>query len=190
VQDGYGKRRETSGVLPVKIISVIIIVCGLPGSGKSFFAAKLAGTFNCAYVNTDVVRKSVVTGKTYTDKEKLSVYDAMLKQMNLQIDQNKDILLDGTFYKREIREQFKAAAKNKGQVIFIEVKAIEYLISERVQKKRPDSDASFEVYKEIKAKWEPLQEEHLVLQSTNDNIGPMLNKAVAYINQKHDKRTN
>ncbi|MDN3654288.1 AAA family ATPase [Ferruginibacter paludis] len=169
---------------------MIIIVCGLPGSGKSFFAAKLAAMLNCGYVNSDAVRQLVVNDKTYAEKEKLSVYDSMLQQMNLYIAQGKNVVLDGTFYKKNIREQFKAAAKNKGRVVFIEVKATEYLIRERVQKKRPDSDADFDVYKKIKKEWEPLEEEHLVLQSTNDNLWRMLNKAAAYIQLQDDKRTN
>ena len=86
------KGNETSGGLPVKITSVIIIVCGLPGSGKSFFAAKLARMLNSGYVNSDAVRKQLVAEKTYSDKEKLAVYDAMLEQMNLFTNQNKNVV--------------------------------------------------------------------------------------------------
>jgi predicted kinase len=189
LKEGNQRKRNVWRVAG-KITSVIIIVCGLPGSGKSFFAAKLARMLNSGYVNSDAVRKQLVAEKTYSDKEKLAVYDAMLQQMNLFTDQNKNVVLDGTFYKKEIREQFKAAAKDKATIIFIEVKATEYLIRERVQKSRPGSDADFEVYKKLKKEWERLEEEHLVLQSTNENLWALLNTAVAYIQLKDDKRTN
>jgi len=35
---------------------MIIIVFGLPGSGKSYFASKLAERINARYINSDVIR--------------------------------------------------------------------------------------------------------------------------------------
>ena len=42
---------------------------------------------------------------------------------------------------------------------------------------RTDSQADFEVYKKIKNEWEPFDQDHLILQSTDDNIEEILHKA-------------
>jgi len=169
---------------------VVTIVTGLPGSGKSYFASRLADLLGAAYIKSDEVRKQLLSKKTYSEKEKLSVYDVMLEKMKKLLIEKKDIVLDATFYKQAIRSKFLEAVKGKENSYLIEVKASVPLTRERLKIQRPDSDADFEVYKKIKKQWEPLKEEHLIIRSTNDNIREMLQKASDYLHLKDDKRTN
>lgn len=168
---------------------MIFIVLGLPGSGKSFFAFHLAKEVNAEYISSDILRKKMFAKRTYTVEEKQAVYNEMLSQMISAIKQKKNVVLDATFYKNYIRKKFAEAAKKIDDVIFVEVQAAEWVIRERTQKKREDSEADFEVYKKLKAEWEPMEEEHLVLQSTNDNIKEMLENTLHYLN-KNDRKTN
>ena len=169
---------------------MIVIVYGLPGSGKSFFACRFAAMINADYINSDRVRKKLFVSRTYLIKEKLAVYNEMLAQMKKVVKQNKNLVLDATFYNNDIRKKFLDEAKGAGSIFFIEVKAEESIIRKRLQEKRVDSEADFEVYKKIKKQWEPLHENHLILQSTNDNINEMLYKAADYLHLKDDKRAN
>ncbi len=169
---------------------MIIIVMGLPGSGKSYFAEHLARAIDAYYVNSDRVRKRMNSPRTYSTKEKLTVYNEMIKQMQLAVQQKKDIVLDGTFYRHSIRKMFMQKARRAGGIVFIEVRATESLIQERLQQKREDSEADSKVYHIIKAQWEPLAESHLILQSTNENITGMLHAAIDYLRLRNDKRTN
>lgn len=168
---------------------MIIIVFGLPGSGKSYFASRLASMLDACYITSDRLRKEILNKRTYSEEEKLSIYDVMLSRLMEATKQNKKVVLDATFYKNEIRKNFINTIDKSEQVIFIEVIAGESLIRERLLKTREDSDADFEVYKKIKAEWEPMDEAHLVLESTNDNINKMLYKAIDYLNLKDDYRT-
>jgi len=45
------------------------------------------------------------------------------------------------------------------------------------------------VYKLIQKQWEPFNEQHLVLESTNNNIEEMLLKAAQYLGWKNDTGT-
>lgn len=168
---------------------MIVIVFGLPGSGKSYLASRFAGKINADYINSDSMRKKMLHHRTYSEKEKLSVYNKMLAQMRKVVKQNKNLVLDGTFYKNDIRKKFIEEAESTGSIIFIEVKADEALIRERLKKSRMDSEADFEVYKIVKKEWEPLYEHHLILQSTDDNIEDMLHKTADYLHLLNDKRT-
>jgi predicted kinase len=157
---------------------------GLPGSGKSFFAAQLAALMKATYINSDKERKKLLAVRTYTENEKSFVYDAMLEKMKRLIKKNKNVVLDATFYKNEIRQKFINETEGKYPLFIIEVKASEAIVKERLKKIRPDSDADFEVYKKIKKQWEPVEKDHLILRSTNDNIKAMLEKALNYLQLK------
>jgi predicted kinase len=160
---------------------MVVIVMGLPGSGKSHLASRLAAMIHADYISSDQVRKKMRANRTYSAKEKAWVYAEMMDQMKQAVKRNENVVLDATFYKGAIRKQFIDEAKDGGGIIFIEVKAEESIIKERLKQKREDSDADFKVYKIIKAQWEPLQERHLILQSTNDNVDDMLQKAMAHL---------
>jgi predicted kinase len=163
---------------------MIIAVMGLPGSGKSYFAFRLSAAIHAMHINSDKVRKTMMTRRTYSAEEKEQVYNEMLAQMQQAVQQNKSVVLDATFYKQAIREKFMDKARNAGGVHFIEIIAGEQIIEERLRQKREDSEADFEVYRRIRNQWEPLQERHLVLYSTDDNIDDMLRKAIDYLYPK------
>jgi predicted kinase len=162
---------------------MIIIVFGLPGSGKSYFASRLAKALSAGYINSDLERKKMFAERTYTAAEKLSVYEEMLSRVKEAVKDAKDLVVDATFYKQDIRQKFIEAAK-PGTVIFIGIKAGEELTRQRLSKQRKDSDADFSVYKLIRSQWEPMLQEHLVLESTGNNIDEMISTAVAYCKQK------
>jgi len=169
---------------------MIIMVFGLPGSGKSYFASRVADMIHGDYINSDKLRRQMFGTRTYSIKEKLSVYNEMLTKIQKAIKENKNVVLDATFYTNEIRKKFIDEVKDNDHLIFIEVRAEESLIMERLKRPRGDSEADFEVYKKINQDWEPLYENHLILQSTDDNIENMLEKTAGYLHLGNDKGTN
>lgn len=168
---------------------MVIIIFGLPGSGKSYFASRFAKVINAAYINSDKVRKETFEKSVYSDLQKKAVYDKMLEQMKLSVKQNKNVVLDATFHKENTRKPFAEEMKDKGGISFIEIQADENTIRERLKRPRPYSDADFEVYKIISQQNEPLDQPHLILKST-DNINEMIQTATDYLKTNNDNRTN
>lgn len=168
---------------------MIVIVFGLPGSGKSFFASRLAKMIDAGYINSDRIRKEMFKRRTYSEQEKAAVYNAMLQKMRDAVDQRKNLVLDATFHKNETRQPFLQEIKGKDKIYFIEVWTAENIARERLKESRPYSEADYEVYKLIRQHWETLNEPHLMLESTNENIAIMLQKAAEYLQWKDDKRT-
>lgn len=167
---------------------MIIIVFGLPGSGKSYFASRLAKMIQAKYVNSDRLRKELFTVRDYSEREKSIVYKKMLDEMRNALAQNNHLVLDATFHKRDTRKLFMDEMHGKGAIVFIEVQADEDIIRERVSKKREHSEADFEVYKLIREQYEAHTEPHLILQSTNENIDEMMEETANYL-KRHDTRT-
>ena len=166
---------------------MIIILFGLPGSGKSYFASKLAKKLRTRYVNSDVIRNQLFVVKEYSQEEKKKVYSEMVREMKKAIQQNANIVLDATFYKKSIRKKFSEAVKEFGQsIIFIEVWADKKVIIKRLSRKRQYSDADYSVHLYIKEVFEPMKREHLILHSTQENIGEMMDVALKYIQKCHE----
>lgn len=161
---------------------MVAIVFGLPGSGKSYFASRLAAKLNAVYLSTDVLRKKLFSKSSYTEAEKMLVYDAMLTALSEALIVNNPVVMDGTFYKALLRTKFEEkAAQYSEQIIYIEVAADENLIENRLNLPRQYSEANFEVYLKLKEAFEPLLNSHLTLNSSNDNIDLMLTKAIEHI---------
>ncbi|MBK9983389.1 MAG: ATP-binding protein [Saprospiraceae bacterium] len=161
---------------------MVIIVFGLPGSGKSYFASRLAEKLDALYVSTDELRMKMFSERTYSDDEKQLVYNAMLAIMVDHIPEQIPIVLDGTFYKASLRDKFEQKVEElKEEIRYIEVTAPEDSIEERLDKPRKNSEANFDVYLKIRQVTEPLLKEHLVLVSSNDNIDAMLREAIHYL---------
>lgn len=165
---------------------MIVFVAGLPGSGKSYFAKKLAEILHAEYLSSDKLRKELFTQLTYSDSEKAAVYKNMLEKMEKATAQNKNVVLDATFHKKSRRDLFSNHANDA--IHFIEIRADKEIIKERLEKPRPHSDADYRVHQKIKKEWEPLAEEHLQLHSTNNNIDQMLGVAIKYL--KDDEKGN
>ena len=165
------------------------MVMGLPGSGKSYFASRLAAAMHADYLSSDKLRKTIIAKRSYSPKEKELVYDEMLTKMKQAVKQNKNVVLDATFYKNVLRNKFTDEVAGTDSILFIEITAAEPLIKERLSRKRGDSEADFEVYKIIREEWEPLRAPHLILESTNDNLDTMLDMAITYLHKKNDKGT-
>jgi len=163
---------------------MIVIVLGLPGSGKSYFASRLAEVIQADYINSDQIRKGMFSKRIYSEQEKGAVYDAMLEKMKALAKLNKDLVIDATFQREDSRQLFIRQLRGKVEFFFIEITANPDLIRRRLKKERPFSEADFEVYELTRQQWQPVREPHLSLESTDENIDYMLETAVNYLRPK------
>jgi predicted kinase len=161
---------------------MIVAVFGLPGSGKSYFARKLAEQLDATYISSDVIRRDLFSSPTYSDEEKKMVYRKMLATMYDYLHRRKPLVMDATFYTREIRNSFNQEAESIGcRIAWIEIRAEDSLSRARLNIKRAESDADYSVRLIIENKFQRMRREHLILESTNDNIDEMMERALNYL---------
>lgn len=166
---------------------MVIIVFGLPGSGKSYFAEELAGRLKAIYVSSDRVRKNLIRDIDYSPEERSAVYDKMLQlTKDAVLREDADVVLDGTFPLDRHRRLFDQALEQCTDVHFIEITAPKDLVAERLAKPRQDSDADLVVYDRLKKEWEPEEKQHLVLCSELDNLEAMLEVSMNHLHIVHD----
>lgn len=162
----------------------LIMVMGLPGSGKTFFADALAQRMGAAHFNSDRIRKEEEAQPHYADSDRSGVYARMFTRVTGALAQGGTVIVDATFSKAAYRQAYvQWTAAHKVPVHLLYMEAAEAVIAERVGKKRPDSDADFAVYQKIKADYEPIAENYQVLRSDEGSTAERIAQALAYMHQ-------
>lgn len=165
--------------------AMLIMVMGLPGSGKTYFAKALAVRIGALHFNSDRIRKELSTEPGYSPEERILIYKTMYSRVCESLSQGKNVIVDATFSKKSYRSPYLNWAKEHELPVSIMIlEASEQTTMDRVSKKRPDSDADFAVYQVIKAQYEPLAEDHLHLRSDEDSLEEMIRKAVDYMQKR------
>ncbi len=165
-------------------MAMLIMVVGLPGTGKSTFARELARTIDGNHFNTDMIRDSLNLRGSYDKESKQRVYDELLLRTKETLKSGGIAIVDGTFYLRSLRKTFIDLAEKIGKPIqWIVLEASESVIKERVSQKRTYSEADFEVYKTVKEQYEPIEEPHLTLKSDEQQLSDMVVETKAHLLQ-------
>lgn len=159
---------------------MIILIFGLPGAGKTYFAEHLAKEESAVHLNTDIVREKLGFKGHYDEKTKQQVYNELFKQAKIELQKGADVIIDGTFHQKRRRKQVERMAEEmKQEIFFIKVETDEKTAKKRIKKERKYSEAGEDVYEKLKLEFEPVERDFLKLESEKPR--EMIQKAKAYI---------
>jgi predicted kinase len=162
----------------------IIMVMGLPGSGKTYFAKALAKKLPGLLINSDIVRKQQQQYPQYSGTDKAQVYKEMHELVHKALKTGKKVILDATFSLDKYRRPFyELADRHHLMIKLIMIKSDERTINQRLKKKRRYSDADFSVYKKIKSEFEPISLEHLILATDKLSLDEMIATSLEFIQE-------
>ena len=190
VSEEFLQNISTSGERPF-----LIILSGLPGTGKSYFARQLNARIPSVVIGSDRTRKALITNPTYSKKEHSRVFAVCHKIVE-------DLLLEGYV---TIFEATNLTAKSRLPLIKITEKlqvpslCLVFTASENIIKNRLTarssgvdeasySDADWDIYSKLKPSQEPPDQNHWYVDSTK-NISIALNKLVKII-RSHPQNPN
>lgn len=153
---------------------MLIIMAGLPGMGKSTVAAELTRRMNAVVLSKDVVRHALFPPELveYSTEQDDFVIEILL-QTAAYIwgrDAEKTIILDGRTFSRESqRKQMIEFAERAKQ----EWKMVECVCTDEIAKARlrqtdsshPAGNRTPQLYDEVKARWEPITQEHVTVRT-------------------------
>jgi hypothetical protein len=148
----------------------LVVVCGLPGAGKTTVGEAVADRIDAEVVRTDVVRKRMVEEPDYTDEETARVYRRLVERARSTLAEGGNVVLDGTFVRRAFRDLAADAATEAGAAFdLVRVRCDESVVEERIRRREDGvSDADFEVYRIHEEAFEPVEREHVAVDNSGD----------------------
>jgi predicted kinase len=148
----------------------IIVVCGLPGVGKSTVSKAIADAVDGEVLRTDVIRQEIVENPVYTAEEKRRVYDELFERARDQIADGRTVVLDGTYRRRTYRDRARElAAELDTGFDLVTVQCDESVVERRIAEREDDaSEADVEVYRQYRESFEPFVGDHLSIDNSSD----------------------
>ena len=158
------------------------VVSGLPGSGKTTFARRLAAQVPLAILESDALRQALVTQPKHSSKESKRLFAAIHVLAYEFLLEGISVLVDATNLRESNRAELYDLAERAGVRLFlVSVKAPPEVIRERLERRtmHPDpgeaSTADWRVYRRMVPTAEPISRPHLTVD-TNQDIGWALEK--------------
>lgn len=147
---------------------MIVIICGLPGVGKSSLSAHLAPLIDAVVLSSDKVRKELIARPTYSKAEVKLIYNLISLIANYLHNAGLNCIIDATFNREKLRKQFKRKLELPDeQVRIVECISQENIIIQRLMaRKKGYSDADFSVYKRMKKNFQPIREAHITVDTS------------------------
>jgi predicted kinase len=147
---------------------VIILFCGLPGVGKTTLARSVASLIDAPLLSSDKIRKEMIYYPTYSNSERRLVYVVLVLLAKYLSGAGLDCILDATFNRERSRIEVKEKlSQNDVRLFVIECMCPEDVIIRRLRERKHDySDADYSIYAKMKNIYEPVQGEHLVVDTS------------------------
>ena len=161
---------------------MIIVICGLPGTGKTFLSSTLSPHVNATLLSTDKVRKELFEKPTYSAWERALIYDVLFLLAKYLHSSGINCILDGTFNTEKSRTEVKEFLNlTNDQIHIIECICPEDMIITRLLLRKDDySDANVSIYLKMKKIYEPVRQKHISINTTKP-IDKNLEKILQYI---------
>lgn len=164
---------------------LLMLVTGLPATGKSTIARNLARQLGGALLSTDRIRRRLLEKPSYTPEEKQLIYRAMFLVAEYLLRSRVNVVLDGTFYLRSLRrEAYNLASSSRGRLVVVECVCPEEVVKRRLKMRRGRSlsDADYQVYLKLKAEYEPIRRKHITAD-TSKPLRQSLREIMSAMNQ-------
>jgi predicted kinase len=174
-QDAMRKIRAILSLPPKIEEPVLVILSGLPGSGKTTFAVKLGEALPAIVIESDFVRKTLFPKPTYSGQEDRLIHAVARALMRHYLRTGHSVIADATNiaeWQRQILRRLAQLSRVPG--IVVQTCAPEEVIAARlhhrsVHKKRSDfSEADWRVYQSMSGRAEPIRGPHLRVDTTQN----------------------
>jgi predicted kinase len=151
----------------------LVMLCGLPGTGKSTLARQLAHRLPAVVVESDQVRHRLFAPPVYDAEESQRVHQVCHILMGWHLRRYYHVVYDATnLYERHRVLAYRLAARHGAQLVVAEVTASDDVVRERLAPRKCEaySQADWQVYLRMRRGTEPIQHQHITLDTSDSDI--------------------
>jgi predicted kinase len=174
-------------------LPMVVIMAGLPGTGKSTVACSLAQRLPCAVLDKDMIRSALFTPPhvEYSRVQDDFCQEIMLQTTAYLLGKNWSlyVLLDGrTFSRRYQRERvLEFCSQLETQWAILECVCSEQTALARLEKAaeeriHPATNRTTHLYHQVQKAWEPIEDPKLVID-TEASLDSCTDRATQYLAQ-------
>ncbi len=177
--------KQSLGNLPEPVAHpVLILISGLPGTGKSYFSRKLAEQLPSVIVESDALRKTLFPSPVYSAEESQRLFVACHRLIEELLNSGISVILDATNLVEHHREHLYRIAENlKVKLIIVWVEAPREVVRHRLKGRaegidpQDKSDADWDVYQRMKSRVQRIRRNYFSVDTSRD-IRPVIEKIV------------
>lgn len=167
----------------------LVVVSGLPGTGKSFFCRKLAEHAPFLILESDALRQVLFPDPTHSPEESTRLFAAIHAIAREYLSRGISIILDATSLLERHREVLCGIADQQGaRLVIVRVEAPPEVVRQRLEARRRRADdpqatsqADWSVYQRMSTSLERISRPHLAVDTSCD-IMPGIQKVLRAIN--------
>jgi hypothetical protein len=188
LKDDVEKLRQSLVSLPSPCVDTpFVVVCGLPGMGKSLFCRKLAERLPFVNLSSDALRRQLFLRPSYSDEENKRLFPVCHILMRDLLKQGIPVIFDATNLLERHREYlYRIADETRARLFLVRVEAppaiARWRLENRKRKMQDDGEsvADWEIYRRMKLRTEAISRNHFVVDTSGD-ISPAIEKIVRLI---------
>ena len=160
----------------------LIVVSGLPGTGKTYLCSKLAERLPFVILESDALRKSLFAAPSYSARESFQLFRAVHRLINRLLEKGISLILDATNLSERNREYlYSIADRLDVKLVLVRVEAPPEVVRQRLEERKEESgsnsDADWGIYRKMRSSVERIRRNHYAVDTSRD-ITPVLDKIV------------
>ncbi len=152
---------------------VLIMMSGLPGSGKSHLGQRLAEQLPAIVIESDRVRKALFPQPSYSAQESACVHGTCQEIIRRLLRKGMRVIFDATNLVESQREVlYNLADRSGARLIIVRTMAPEGIVRERLEERRRKdeggSDADWRIYRRMSRREQRIRRAHLCVDTSGD----------------------
>jgi predicted kinase len=176
---------ESLGQLPEPTVApTLVVVSGLPGTGKSSFSRRLAQRLPFLILESDALRKTLFNPPDYSLGESGRLFRACHLIIQRLLERGIPVIFEATNLSEKHRERLYSIADHLGaRLVLVRVEAPAGVVHERLGARQrgeapaTSSDADWGVYQRMRPSVDEIRRKHYAVDTSRD-INPVLDKII------------